>query len=80
MFSANRANALFVENVLWILSTAQVTRLKLNIPRHPPIWACVCGCKRFRKINPDGTDASHITDAEFRRRRRGWNQAFMTER
>lgn len=51
-----------------------------NIPRYPPIWACVCGCKRFCKINPDGTDASHITDAEFRRRRRGWNQAFMTER
>ncbi len=28
-----------------------------NIPRRPPIWACACGCKRFRKINPDGTDA-----------------------
>lgn len=28
-----------------------------NIPRHPPIWACACGCKRFRKVNPDGTDA-----------------------
>lgn len=28
-----------------------------NIPRHPPIWACSCGCKRFRKVNPDGTDA-----------------------
>lgn len=28
-----------------------------NIPRRPPIWACSCGCKRFRKINPDGTDA-----------------------
>ena len=27
------------------------------IPRHPPIWACSCGCKRFRKVNPDGTDA-----------------------
>lgn len=29
-----------------------------NIPRRPPIWACSCGCKRFRKVNPDGTDAS----------------------
>lgn len=28
-----------------------------NIPRRPPIWACSCGCKRFRKVNPDGTDA-----------------------
>jgi hypothetical protein len=28
-----------------------------NIPRRPPIWACPCGCKRFRKVNPDGTDA-----------------------
>lgn len=28
-----------------------------NIPRRPPIWCCVCGCKRFRKINEDGTDA-----------------------
>ena len=28
-----------------------------NIPRRPPIWECVCGCKRFRKVNPDGTDA-----------------------
>lgn len=27
------------------------------IPRRPPNWACGCGCKRFRKINPDGTDA-----------------------
>lgn len=27
------------------------------IPRRPPIWACSCGCKRFRKVNPDGTDA-----------------------
>lgn len=27
-----------------------------NIPRRPPIWCCVCGCKRFRKVNPDGTD------------------------
>lgn len=23
-----------------------------NLPRRPPIWACVC-----RKVNPDGTDA-----------------------
>lgn len=29
-----------------------------NIPRRPPIWACAAGCKRFRKVNPDGTDAS----------------------
>lgn len=28
-----------------------------NIPRRPPIWACVCGCRRFRKVNEDGTDA-----------------------
>lgn len=28
-----------------------------NIPRRPPIWECECGCKRFRKVNPDGTDA-----------------------
>lgn len=28
-----------------------------NIPRRPPIWACAAGCKRFRKVNPDGTDA-----------------------
>jgi len=28
-----------------------------NIPRRPPIWACTAGCKRFRKVNPDGTDA-----------------------
>ena len=28
-----------------------------NIPRRPPIWACINGCKRFRKINYDGTDA-----------------------
>ena len=27
-------------------------------PRRPPIWACACGCKRFRKVNPDGTDAA----------------------
>jgi hypothetical protein len=27
-----------------------------NIPR-PPIWECVCGCRRFRKVNWDGTDA-----------------------
>ena len=29
-----------------------------NIPRRPPIWACGCGCKRFRKVNPDGTPAT----------------------
>ena len=23
-----------------------------NIPRRPPIWACSCGCKHFRKVNP----------------------------
>ena len=28
-----------------------------NIPRRPPIWACACGCKRFRKVNFDGSDA-----------------------
>ena len=28
------------------------------IPRRPPIWACSCGCKRFRKVNADGSDAS----------------------
>ena len=27
-----------------------------NIPRRPPIWACSCGCKRFRKVYFDGTD------------------------
>lgn len=25
------------------------------IPRRPPIWACSCGCKRFRKVYFDGT-------------------------
>ena len=29
-----------------------------NVPRRPPIWACCCGCKRFRKVNADGTDAA----------------------
>ena len=28
-----------------------------NIPCRPPIWECVCGCRRFRKVNRDGTDA-----------------------
>lgn len=28
-----------------------------NIPRRPPIWSCSCGCKRFRKVNLDGSDA-----------------------
>ena len=28
-----------------------------NIPCRPPIWECVCGCRRFRKVNWDGTDA-----------------------
>lgn len=28
-----------------------------NIPRRPPIWACNLGCKRFRKVNYDGSDA-----------------------
>lgn len=28
-----------------------------NIPRRPTIWECVCGCRRFRKVNRDGTDA-----------------------
>lgn len=25
-----------------------------SIPRNPPIWACACGCKRFRKVDYDG--------------------------
>jgi len=29
-----------------------------NIPRRPSIWECGYGCKRFRKVNPDGTDAA----------------------
>lgn len=29
-----------------------------NIPRRPPIWTCGCGCKRFRMVNPNGTDAA----------------------
>ena len=29
-----------------------------NIPRRPPIWACISGCKRFRKVNPDGAIAA----------------------
>lgn len=29
-----------------------------NIPRRPPIWCCSCGCKRFRKVNPNETDAT----------------------
>lgn len=28
-----------------------------NIPRRPPIWECSCCSARFRKVNPDGTDA-----------------------
>lgn len=27
-----------------------------NIPRRPPVWCCSCECKRFRKVNEDGTD------------------------
>jgi hypothetical protein len=27
------------------------------IPKDPPIWACACGCKRFRKVNWDGSVA-----------------------
>lgn len=26
-----------------------------NIPRNPPIWECCCGCRRFRKVEADGT-------------------------
>lgn len=26
-----------------------------KIPRNPPIWECVCGCRRFRKVEADGT-------------------------
>lgn len=29
-----------------------------NIPRRPPMWECSACGKRFRKVNPDGTDAS----------------------
>ena len=29
-----------------------------SIPRRAPIWSCSCGCKRFRKVNPDGSDAT----------------------
>lgn len=25
-----------------------------SIPRRPPIWACPCGCKPFRKVDSDG--------------------------
>lgn len=28
-----------------------------NIPRRLPIWECSCCSARFRKLNPDGTDA-----------------------
>jgi hypothetical protein len=28
-----------------------------NIPMRPPVWACSCGCLRFRKVTPDGHDA-----------------------
>lgn len=28
-----------------------------TIPRRPPIWECSCGCRRFRKVNADGTDS-----------------------
>lgn len=28
-----------------------------NIPRRPPVWECACGCRRFRKVDWDGTDA-----------------------
>ena len=28
-----------------------------NIPRRPPIRSCSCGCRRFRKVNPDGSSA-----------------------
>ena len=28
-----------------------------RIPRRPPLWECSCGCLRFRKVYPDGTDA-----------------------
>ena len=38
------------------------------IPRRPPIWACACGCKRFRKVNPDGTDAPVKVLKNVRRR------------
>lgn len=28
-----------------------------NVPRRAPIWGCSICCTRFRKVNPDGTDA-----------------------
>jgi hypothetical protein len=28
-----------------------------NIPKNPPLWACSCGCKRFRKVNWNGSVA-----------------------
>lgn len=28
-----------------------------NIPRRAPMWACMSCEKRFRKVNPDGSDA-----------------------
>jgi hypothetical protein len=28
-----------------------------NIPMRPPVWACSCGCLRFRKVTKDGHDA-----------------------
>jgi hypothetical protein len=28
-----------------------------NIPMRPPVWACSCGCLRFRKVTQDGHDA-----------------------
>lgn len=29
----------------------------IYIPRRSPIWECSYGCKRFRKVNPEGADA-----------------------
>ena len=57
--------------MIWILLETVLTEIEFlmeyrkegmmggdNIPRRPPIWECVCGCRRFRKVNRDGTDAS----------------------
>ena len=36
-----------------------------NIPRRPPIWACVCGCKRFRKVNPENIRKAPATKIDW---------------
>jgi hypothetical protein len=49
-----------------------------NIPRRPPIWACMCGCKRFRKVNPDGSDAS-VKEKLLKNVRKGSLNLFIIE-